>query len=82
MIDPELKKELDDIDQHLLQLAKASKPKGAFFRGVLAGIGSILGVAIAIAVLGWFLNVIGVIPGFREQANEWKRTLDRIDRLR
>lgn len=82
MIEPELKKSLDQINASLMELQKANRTRNAFFRGVLSGIGSILGIAIALGLFGWILNAMGVIPAFQQQANEWKQTLDRIERIR
>lgn len=44
----------------------------AFGKGVLGGLGSVLGAGIAIILIGWFLNVIGVIPAFQRQAEQWR----------
>lgn len=82
MIDPELKKELEQLDTHLVEIRKSNSVGKSFLRGVLSGIGSIIGVAIALAVIGWFLNTVGVIPAFREQASQWKSTLDSVSRMR
>lgn len=54
----------------------------AFLRGIMTGFGSILGVAIALAIAGYILNVIGVIPAFREQAKNWQQTLEQIKKVR
>ena len=42
----------------------------AFGRGLLTGFGSVLGAGIAILLIGWFLNIIGVIPAFRDYTND------------
>lgn len=41
-------------------------------KGFLTGFGSVLGAGVAIILIGWFLNVIGVIPAFQQQAEQWK----------
>lgn len=87
MIDPELKTELDKINRSLTGIFhKTESLWRAFARGVLQGIGGILGVALAVATIGWILNVMGVIPGFREQAKEWKsmwqETLEQVRKIR
>lgn len=41
-------------------------------KGFVAGFGSVLGAGIAIILIGWFLNVIGVIPAFKQQAESWR----------
>ena len=87
MIDPELKTELDKINRSLTGIFhKTESLWRAFVRGVLQGIGGILGVVVAVALIGWILNAIGVIPGFREQARQWKgmwqETLEQVRKIR
>lgn len=57
-------------------LAKVSNRLGnvwlSFGKGVLTGFGSVLGAGLAIILIGWFLNVIGVIPAFQQTAEEWR----------
>ena len=48
----------------------------AFGKGVLGGLGSVLGAGIALILIGWFLNVIGVIPALRQQADEWRQVFE------
>ncbi len=44
-------------------------------RGLLTGFGSIVGAALAIVLIGWVLNFIGVIPAFKNQATQWRDAL-------
>ncbi len=44
-------------------------------RGVLAGFGSVLGAGIAIILIGWFLNIIGVIPALRGYADDFRSAI-------
>ncbi|MEZ4180316.1 MAG: hypothetical protein R3B41_02255 [Candidatus Doudnabacteria bacterium] len=44
----------------------------SFVKGMLTGFGYVLGAGLAIILIGWFLNVIGVISPLTETANEWK----------
>lgn len=82
-MDPELKAKLDQINKNLIALYNKSESLWrAFFRGVASGIGSIVGVAIALAIAGWVLNSIGVIPAFREQTRQWQQTLEEIRQLK
>ncbi|HMQ01974.1 MAG TPA: hypothetical protein PKD79_02820 [Candidatus Doudnabacteria bacterium] len=48
----------------------------ALGKGILGGFGSVLGAGIAIILIGWFLNVIGVIPAFQRQADQWRQVID------
>ncbi len=87
MIEPELKTQLEKIDNHLVGIFhKTESLWRAFVRGMLQGIGSIVGIALAILVIGWILNVLGIIPGIREQAQEWqslwKQTLEQVQKVR
>ncbi|MBI3231534.1 MAG: hypothetical protein HYZ51_00405 [Candidatus Doudnabacteria bacterium] len=87
MIDPELKTELDKINRSLVGIFhKTESLWRAFVKGVLQGLGSILGVALAIVIIGWILNVMGVIPGFKEQAIKfqtmWQDTLEQVKKVR
>lgn len=82
-MEPELKTELEKINRTLVGIFhKTDSLWRAFARGVLQGMGSIVGVTLALVVIGWILNSIGVIPAFREQAKEWQSTLDEIKRVR
>jgi hypothetical protein len=87
MIDPELKTELEKINRSLVGIFhKTESLPRAFLRGMLHGVGGIFGVVMAVVLIGWILNAIGVIPGFREQAREWKGmwqdTLEQVRKIR
>lgn len=75
MIDPELKAYLGEINKNLQKLGRPSK-RQAFLNGTLTGIGSIVGVAIAITFIGWILNFVGVIPAFSNQINKWQQIFE------
>lgn len=45
----------------------------AFGKGLLTGLGSVLGAGVAIILIGWFLNVIGVIPALSDTAEQWRQ---------
>jgi hypothetical protein len=40
----------------------------AFWRGILQGAGAIIGSILAAVLIGWILEVLGIIPGFGEIA--------------
>lgn len=73
MLDPELKKSLDTINQSIISIRDHWWK--SFFNGMLSGVGSVFGVAIALFILGFVLNVIGVIPAFRNQMQKWEDIL-------
>lgn len=81
MIDPELKAQLELINNKLEKLCETnSKPSRwwLFIQGVWRGFGYLIGLIIAIALLGWFLNIIGVIPFLKDISYELKAILTDI----
>lgn len=83
MLEPDLKTKLDSINKDLNQINKKTGSLWrAFFTGMLSGLGSVIGAAIAVLVIGWILNRIGVIPSLKNQAGEWKQTLDNLPKFR
>lgn len=87
MIDPELKKELDAINRNLVGIFhKTESIWRAFVRGLLHGIGSIAGIVIALLLVGWILNAMGIIPGLKSQAKQWQimwqQTLDQVKKIK
>ena len=80
MLDPDFKKEIDQINKNLVDIRKNGGVWKSFFRGILSGFGSIVGVAIALLALGWILNIIGVIPAFKNQVNQFRQTIEQIQK--
>lgn len=74
MVDPELKSYLTEINKNLLKLGRPTK-RQALFNGILSGLGSVIGVAIAVALIGWALNFVGIIPAIGQQAKQWQGIL-------
>lgn len=66
----------NELRQFNENLQKLNRSMGSFWlsfgRGVLTGFGSVLGAGLAIILIGWFLTVIGVIPAFQKQAEQWR----------
>lgn len=83
-MDPELEKKLDEINQNLIAIKGNTKGHIAksFFTGSLSGLGSIVGVAIALTIAGYVLNAIGVIPALKEQATFWRSTIENLQKSR
>ncbi len=78
MIEQDLKEQLEKINKNIEVVAgRIGGSWKAFWYGLLRGFGSILGVAIAIALLGWLLNSLGYIPALESQANSWKEVIER-----
>ena len=75
---------MDSINKNLAEINKktGSSVWRSFLTGTLSGLGSVVGVAIALAVIGWILNVVGVIPAFRAQVSHVQTTLDQLQKNR
>lgn len=80
MLDPELKIYLDEFkDQFKKQNRGVWR---AFFNGIFSGLGSVVGAALAIVVIGWILNVVGVIPALRAQVDQIKSLIGQVQQYR
>lgn len=61
--DDELK-QLKQIKRELVEIKdRTANPRRMFISGVLYGAGAFLGGILAVALVGWLLSVLGVIPG-------------------
>jgi hypothetical protein len=78
MIDPELNSHLVAIQADLDRLAKKERHWTQFVGGGFYGLGYITGALVLVLIIGWVLNVIGVIPAFSSYANDIKNALDSI----
>lgn len=79
MIDPELKKHLEIIEDELAHMRKETVSlKSSLVRGLIYGAGYILGAALILVLIGWTLNVVGIIPAFKNQVNEFREALQHI----
>jgi hypothetical protein len=76
MLDPELKNYLNEINANLQKVSHGPGRWRAFFNGVLSGLGSIVGVAIALTLIGWILNIVGIIPALKNQVKQWQQVID------
>lgn len=70
----DIKTDLEDL-KHLTGDSRAW-----FWRGIMQGAGAIVGSIFMLIFLGWFLSIIGVIPGFGEIAAYISSYLDRVAR--
>jgi hypothetical protein len=79
MIDTELKNHLEKIEDELSHIRKSStgiwKTLG---RGIVYGAGYVVGAVFIIVIVGWILNVIGVIPAFDRQVTDFRTALENI----
>ncbi|MCC7356709.1 MAG: hypothetical protein IT410_03820 [Candidatus Doudnabacteria bacterium] len=83
MNEQDIKINLENIEKQLTSInRKTPSHFGALGRGVMTGIGSVIGVALAITVIGFMLNILGVIPAFRNEVDSWKDILDNAQNYR
>jgi hypothetical protein len=79
MLDPELEDNLKKIETELSHMDKASTGTGrTFWRGFIYGAGYVIGVIVIIVVVGWILDVVGIIPALNNQVAEFRMALERI----
>jgi len=74
----EQNKRLAEIEDTLKDIHRILKPTGweMFVQGMLRAVGYILGLMLAIIIIGWFLNMIGVIPFMSDIAQSMKEVLN------
>lgn len=79
MIDPELKGYLERIEAELVHMRKETVSlKSSLVRGLIYGAGYILGAALILVIIGWVLNIVGIIPAFNNSVKEFKDALIHI----
>jgi Na+-transporting NADH:ubiquinone oxidoreductase subunit NqrD len=79
MIDPELKKHLEIIENELAHMRKETVSlKASLVRGLIYGAGYILGAALILIIIGWILNIVGIIPAFNEGVKEFRDALQQV----
>jgi hypothetical protein len=76
MIDPELKEHLSILEKQLEGLVQKERHWSQFVAGVFYGLGYVTGAVALVLVIGWVLNIIGVIPAFNNYVLEFKNALD------
>jgi Na+/melibiose symporter-like transporter len=77
MTEQEIKNYLESISRNLELIQKQTRGSKftSLFTGMLSGFGSVIGAALALAIIGWILNFVGVIPALRNQANKIEQLL-------
>lgn len=79
MIDPELKTHLENIEKEIIDLRKSSTGfSSTLIRGMVYGAGYVAGAVLVVIIVGWILNIIGIIPAFNDQVSEFRAALQRI----
>lgn len=83
MLDNLRDKKLEELNENL---AGINRRMGnlwfAFGKGLLTGLGSVLGAGLAVILIGWFLNVIGVIPALQSTAEDWRSVFQQTQDLK
>ncbi len=69
-----IKNDLEEI-KHL-----TGDSRSWFFRGIMQGAGAIVGSIAMLIFLGWFLSIVGIIPGFGEISTAIQPYLDSVRR--
>lgn len=75
MLDPELKKHLENLNASLIRIQRGTTWWRSLLNGLFTGFGYVIGFVIALVVLGWALNIIGIIPAFRREVDSWRQLL-------
>ena len=79
MIDPELKSHLERIEAELVHMRKETVSlKASLVRGLIYGAGYIRGAALVLVLMGWILNIVGIIPAFNNQVQQFQDILQHI----
>jgi hypothetical protein len=74
MIDPDLKIQLDQLNQNLTEIKKKSGSGGvwrAFFNGMFSALGYVVGLVIVVLILGWILQKTGTLQAVETQINNF-----------
>jgi hypothetical protein len=83
MIDPDLKVQLDQLNQNLVEI-KNKKSGGvwrAFFNGMFGALGYIVGIALVVVVLGWILQKTGLLKPFQDELKNFSEVIDAAKKL-
>ncbi len=79
MIDPELKHHLERIEAELKEFHRTSTSLSATLtRGLVYGGGYVIGAVLVVLLVGWILNIVGIIPVFNDQVREFRAALDHV----
>jgi hypothetical protein len=83
MIDEDLKVQLEQLNQNLIEI-KNKKSGGvwhAFFNGMFGALGYVVGLAIVVLLLGWFLQKNGLLEAFERQVTSFANLISSAEKL-
>lgn len=81
-MNPELKTHLETIEKELIELRKGSLGFwSSLFRGMFYGAGYVIGAALIIVIIGWILNILGVLPAIGTFARQLQDALDQLGKM-
>lgn len=78
-MDPQTQEEVRRVEALLGEIKEntEARPSRSFLNGMLYGAGIVLGTIIGVALVGWLLSILGVIPGFDVLAHKFAEILQR-----
>lgn len=72
-------KHLKRIEQELEEIKdRTANPRRAFIYGIAYGAGAFVGGILAVALIGWLLNIFGIIPGLSVIGEYLQSLVDQI----
>ncbi len=82
MDEQKLDKEAVEIKGELQKISRNTRNPvwRSFLTGIFHGLGSVIGAAIGLLIIGWILNSIGVIPAFKGEVTKLNQVLDQIQK--
>ena len=83
MIDPDLKVQLDQLNQNLIEI-KNKKGGGvwrAFFNGMFGAFGYLVGIVVVVVIVGWTLKVTGLLAPFQVQWQKFENFMTKAENV-
>lgn len=79
-MDEERNKKLEEIELVLKDIHSILKPSRwqAFVQGVWRAVGYLVGLILAIVIIGWLLNVLGFIPFLSDITDTLREILEAV----
>ncbi|MDR3642361.1 MAG: hypothetical protein P4L74_01895 [Candidatus Doudnabacteria bacterium] len=84
MIDPDLKTELEKLNENLAEIKKKTGSAGiwrSFFNGMFSALGYVAGLAIIVVILGWILQKTGLLKPFEDQVGNFTDLVNSAKKL-